>query len=194
MNRDTRPCVRCGGIFSAKSRFCPFCNMTHIRPFTKARTMCPQCNAALRPQEFRAHDIDVCPSCSGMWLDMYEFEYLTSQKDIYADRETPVHYDRLPLQNRPGYYECVRCEHLMYRINYRHISGILIDVCGDHGVWLDRDELARLRNFVAAGGIDRGQDYMLDCMRDDLGGLADRVGNIAFMQRTLHYWNSRRII
>jgi hypothetical protein len=35
------------------------------------------------------------------------------------------------------------------------MSGIIIDVCKNHGVWFERDELRGVLQFVANGGLDR---------------------------------------
>jgi hypothetical protein len=40
----------------------------------------------------------------------------------------------------------------MPRLNYGHGSGVIIDVCRDHGIWFDADELARILAWLHAGG------------------------------------------
>ncbi len=51
-----------------------------------------------------------------------------------------------------SYRPCAICGELMNRRNYGRDSGIIIDVCGDHGVWFDADELARILTWIRAGG------------------------------------------
>jgi Zn-finger nucleic acid-binding protein len=40
----------------------------------------------------------------------------------------------------------------MNRSAYGLRSGVVVDFCREHGVWLDGGELERLRQWVAAGG------------------------------------------
>jgi hypothetical protein len=35
------------------------------------------------------------------------------------------------------------------------MSGVIIDVCKNHGVWFERDELRGVLQFVGNGGLDR---------------------------------------
>lgn len=40
------------------------------------------------------------------------------------------------------------------RVNYARISGIVIDVCREHGSWFDAHELPAVLEFVRHGGLD----------------------------------------
>ena len=42
----------------------------------------------------------------------------------------------------------------MLRLNYGRRSGVIVDRCKKHGVWFDADELRRVADFVARGGLD----------------------------------------
>jgi len=50
---------------------------------------------------------------------------------------------------------CPRCDAHMGRRQFGDRSGIVVDVCAHHGVWFDREELARAVEFVDAGGLAR---------------------------------------
>ena len=41
----------------------------------------------------------------------------------------------------------------MVRKNYGHESGVIIDWCGDHGIWFDDDELSRIIDWIRTGGL-----------------------------------------
>jgi Zn-finger nucleic acid-binding protein len=182
-------CSRCGKEFNSGMRDCPFCG--HPRPVevTREQSTCPRCTLPLESKPFRGQPVDVCPRCEGVWLDSGEFEILTSERDVFADDTLPRHFVRTPPQGETAYLECVRCGRIMNRQNYRTISGVVIDVCPDHGVWLDRDELTELRTFVATGGLEKA--IQREALRDrmEIQSLAARVDNLEFLQKVLHYRN-----
>src|SRR5262249_47279073 len=41
----------------------------------------------------------------------------------------------------------------MLRKNFGESSGVIVDLCKHHGVWLDHRELERILAFVSAGGL-----------------------------------------
>jgi hypothetical protein len=41
----------------------------------------------------------------------------------------------------------------MQRRNFGKRSGVIVDVCGKHGVWLDADELEAVAAFIERGGL-----------------------------------------
>lgn len=45
----------------------------------------------------------------------------------------------------------------MNRLNYSKCSGVIIDRCIEHGVWLDGGELEKIYHFVNSGGIEHAK-------------------------------------
>jgi Zn-finger nucleic acid-binding protein len=45
----------------------------------------------------------------------------------------------------------------MNRMNYAGHSGVVINVCRNHGIWLDRDEIRQIVTFISSGGLDRAR-------------------------------------
>jgi len=80
----------------------------------------------------------------------------------------------------------------MNRKNFGRISGVLIDECSKHGVWLDAGELAKIQHFIADGGLDRARDREISKTRTELKDLATRVDQTAFTQKIIHFWNFKR--
>jgi Zn-finger nucleic acid-binding protein len=65
----------------------------------------------------------------------------------------------------------------MHRRNYGRRSGVLIDLCGEHGVWFDMKELDRIIHWVKAGGLGDARKWeqqqqsaqqRLDSMMDNM--------------------------
>lgn len=109
-----------------------------------------------------------CKSCGGMWLGRETVERLiASHADdslvlslapgvgatSAAHGASTAHATRIGLEP-VRYRKCPECASIMNRVNYARISGIVIDVCRDHGTWFDAQELPALLNFVRRGGLD----------------------------------------
>jgi len=140
----------------------------------------------MKAHMYREIEIDLCPACSGVWLDPDHFKYLTSERDVYADRHIPHQYVKQSLSSEYGYLPCTQCEKLMLRVNFGGISSILIDICRDHGVWLDKGELEQIRCFIANGGLEASQNKEITEIKDELQLLAGKLQDVEFMQAILH--------
>ncbi|NIP84120.1 MAG: hypothetical protein GTO03_00580 [Planctomycetales bacterium] len=58
------------------------------------------------------------------------------------------------------YRNCPVCGDMMQRRNYGRMSGIIIDTCRQHGVWLDLDELPRILQWIRTGGLAHAQQQV----------------------------------
>ena len=45
----------------------------------------------------------------------------------------------------------------MNRMNYASRSGVIINVCRPHGIWLDRDCMRQIIEFIRGGGLDQAR-------------------------------------
>ena len=85
-------------------------------------------------------------------------------------------------------------ENAPYRLLFCGISGIILDVCRDHGVWLDAGELEQVRCFVANGSLQQAQDHDIFVNQEAIASLDNRLSDVDFMQKLLHHWNLKRFI
>ncbi len=51
------------------------------------------------------------------------------------------------------YLPCPECGALMNRVNFARCSGVVTDVCREHGSWFDRGELRGIVEFIRGGGM-----------------------------------------
>jgi Zn-finger nucleic acid-binding protein len=142
--------------------------------------------------EYREQELDRCPRCGGLWLDVREFKQLTTECDVIRDESVSPEYVRGPYPELEPYLPCARCGKLMPRRNFGGISGIMIDLCRDHGCWMDAGELKQIRSFIAAGGLQQAQDKELAKHGSHLRSLETRVSDLELMQRMLHKWSFKR--
>ncbi len=192
VSNKTKPCVHCGKVMNEKYMACPHCGGQQQEIFEPLPPECPRCEVSLNVLAGDGEEYDVCPQCGGMWLDKDEFHRATRERDVYKDVEIRGEYLKAPARGPVEYIPCVRCGKLMNRKNFGKVSGVMIDRCGKHGVWLDAGELEKIRHFIADGGLDRSRDMDIAMNREKIRELAVTVGETAFTQRLLHFWNFKR--
>lgn len=159
--RVAGPCSGCGARFGAVDRFCAGCG--RARPVDEIGgslgVPCPRCTQALRARRLEGFDAVECAGCGGLWLAAGELERwldASATRGVAAlDTRTPRERER---EVAPSYRACPVCEDRMPRRNYGASSGIVVDVCGRHGVWLDPGELEAIAAFVARGGLERERE------------------------------------
>lgn len=124
---------------------------------------CPACGASLHASA-AAHgvEIDVCEACCGIWLDAGELELLTADvaPPPAAVRDEAALRRSVPAprpEDEVRYRECPRCREVMLRRNFGTISGVIVDECPQHGLFLDAGELQAVEAFLRAGGRALGE-------------------------------------
>jgi Zn-finger nucleic acid-binding protein len=146
----------------AGSRFCPRCGAEATRELLEEAVPlpCPRCRQpmqALRLGTTTAHE---CSACGGLWLDPASLQRLSDDRETRAG-VVSVLAARVPTVAAPPdvvrYVPCPQCGRLMNRKNFAQSSGVVLDVCATHGVWLDRGELERVLGFVSGGGLTRAR-------------------------------------
>ena len=55
----------------------------------------------------------------------------------------------------------------MNRANFARCSGVIIDLCKQHGVWFDRNELSRIVEFIRAGGLEMSRAKEKAALEDE---------------------------
>ncbi len=189
-----RKCKYCKKDFNKRMRLCPFCGGEHKKEITQKIPLCPRCKCELKNKNYRNVTIESCPECSGLWLDTSDFSRLTSEREVYSDDKIPYEYQKKPLPEIEGYFPCVRCGSFMIRKMFKKISGVIIDICIDHGVWLDDKELEQIRCFIANGGLEKHQEYLSNQIvknHSDIQKLSRSVDNIKFMQKMMHLYSPK---
>jgi Zn-finger nucleic acid-binding protein len=191
---ETVQCSYCGMKHNSLMHECPFCGGQRAAEKFHETPVCPRCNSTLTLYTYRDNTLDICPECLGLWLDISEFNRLTSERDVYSDDSIPYEFQREPFPEENGYLPCARCGKLMVRKNFQAISGVLIDICGRHGVWLDAGELDQIRCFIANGGLEKYQNKQIIENKEQIRSLARDLKEVEFMQNILHHWNLKHWI
>ena len=156
---------------------------------------CPRCKIELNINQFQDHDIDTCPKCEGMWIEPEVFRAMTTEFDVYNDKSANPDYQRPSLPGSESYMPCACCSQLMTKKQFKRISGVMIDLCVHCGVWLDKDELTNIRNFIASGGLDSAQDRQFDRFSSEttqaLDKLDTRLSDLEYMDKVMNMYSPR---
>lgn len=119
---------------------------------------CPRCRAPLALRELADVMGLECTGCLGLFLDAGTVERLASD----AGHATRVAFPRRARAHEPEvqYIPCITCARPMNRTVFGKVSGVIVDVCKDHGVWFDAGEINAIIQFVEEGGMARAQAKM----------------------------------
>ena len=164
-------CKSCSAPLPANQLNCLYCGIRndldlHSRFNLNAadlphQRICPQCDLELGSYHIELDNkellqIERCEQCFGLFFDKGEIEQLMEHSvsgfiSINHNLITHINQDRF--QNREiKYRKCPVCSSYMQRKNYGQRSGVIVDRCMEHGIWLDNGELIHLLEWKKAGG------------------------------------------
>jgi Zn-finger nucleic acid-binding protein len=110
--------------------------------------LCPRSSAPLVHLMIGGVEVDVCEECGGLWLDRLELSRFDQADDAFGDA-LMAHLSQFPVEivDRSIRLRCPRHPAIvMMRRAFSRSVPTEIDECPQcGGLWLDADELARIR-------------------------------------------------
>lgn len=185
-------CSNCNGPLPAGSLVCGYCgnrndvDLAGIHYYTTHESdtvrTCPRCNIGLKSLDLKLNGrfiIERCDECLGLFFDPGELEALleaTVTNVFIIDRNglDAVSADRKVDPLAISYIKCPVCSKLMNRVNFGIRSGVIVDRCKDHGVWLDGGELRQLFEWMKLGGKLLQQERQEQLKKEELKQERDR--------------------
>ena len=164
--RASTLCPKCFKRIEEDSKHCKGCGVA-IAPQAltpvPADQDCPRCAGELQIRALGTADVIECSGCGGLWLTSHVFEAVCRDTERRLDTFllAPPEGDPAQAPEPPGrvYIACMGCGQLMLRRNFRiagRSSGVIVDYCRGHGVWLDHQELERVAEFIRTHGTAGG--------------------------------------
>ena len=184
-------CPGCGGSMAVGSRACPYCGSTvatcrcaaclawnlagamHCQSCGRSLAAsveragvaptfpCPRCNSRLCAREYGDLSVEECDPCGGLFLSPATMERLVAARDLPTSLRLALPKRELKRETAVRYILCPECGKSMNRQAFGRISGVVVDVCKNHGVWFDGGELAEVIRFVEQGGLERQRERAL---------------------------------
>jgi Zn-finger nucleic acid-binding protein len=163
-------CKNCGAALTGNLLVCQYCttrqdvDLAIINRYTvekpESKRICPRCHIPMLAINLRLGEkfyIERCERCLGLFFDPNELEALldktvTNVHEIDRQRLDEIQNVKRSSEYPLSYIDCPVCGKLMNRINFGSRSGVIVDKCRDHGLWLDGGELRQILEWVKAGG------------------------------------------
>ena len=186
----TMACAKCFGLMFIGSQFCDHCGAIAAPLDVKLADdtgACPRCQSRLERFEISETTLRGCSKCDGLWLDASTFQAICIDRERQAavlGFATKRTHSAEPL-TKINYVPCPDCGELMNRNNFAKASGVIVDICRDHGVWFDTDELPAIVDFIHKGGMEMARRREMDEIKAErdrfrserftLGGTLDEI-------------------
>lgn len=170
-------CAKCLGLMFAGTRFCGHCGAmaAPIDVSLDAESDCPRCRHPLETLRAAETVFRGCTRCDGLWVGVESFENVCADNEkqsavlgFLEKRKT-----RLQPDTKVSYVPCPDCAQLMNRNNFARASGVIVDICKQHGVWFDADELPSIIEFIQKGGMELAREREKSEIRDERDRLRD---------------------
>ena len=133
--------------------------------------LCPDCEIPLEPMFIESTNgtnekilaVNRCSNCLGLFiqrnvLDMILETKVRQPSEIDYRLLTNLENSNRSLVKGWRYRPCPVCRTLMNRKLHGKRSGVIVDSCRDHGIWLDAGELRQLLEWSRAGGEKLNQE------------------------------------
>jgi Zn-finger nucleic acid-binding protein len=184
----TVACASCLGLMFLGSKFCDHCGREakNVEVFVDERVGdCPRCKRPLESLRIQATPVRECMGCGGFWTSAQTFESICADKEeqsavlTFITTQTFDSRATAPI----NYVPCPDCKQLMNRSNFARSSGVIIDLCKEHGVWFDADELPKIIDFIDKGGLTRAREKQKMAIEEQRAKLRDDQRNFEMMVR-----------
>lgn len=163
-------CTNCSAPLPQNSIRCVYCgsrndtDLKGVHYYTtheiESERICPRCGISLRTIDLNINGrflIERCDECLGLFFDPNELEALleATVSNVFTINRSQLDDIKVTIKdsNEGAFYiKCPICSKIMNRVNFGTNSGVIIDRCKEHGVWLDGGELRHLFEWMKAGG------------------------------------------
>jgi Zn-finger nucleic acid-binding protein len=100
-----------------------------------------------------------CVRCGGLFVAHPTLAKIVEDRErsgaLPVPDARPFEFAKKPLADVDvRYVKCPLCHQQMNRANFGKRSGVVVDVCKQHGTWFDAGELTQAVEWIASGGLE----------------------------------------
>jgi len=164
-------CIFCNAPMPVSGLVCEYCgkrNPLNIRAFQAHEVLtepshpsldCPLCKSTMQQINVGiVEDIIIhhCKGCDGVFIAEEDLQQTIKhhvgvvQVIDHKILRFILDHPRHEKSTDQAYKACPVCQERMRKLTYASVSGVLIDRCTEHGVWLDSGELQQLFEWKSA--------------------------------------------
>ena len=122
--------------------------------------------------------LEECAHCAGLWVATEAFNKICADRQVQEAAIAMPLPPPVQLDPHVRYLKCPQCSSLMNRFNFSNRSGVVMDKCAKHGLWLERDDLRRVIEFIRAGGLTIAREHEIQELKEEVRQLeAERFGH-----------------
>lgn len=192
----TMACPECMGLMFIGSEHCSHCGARAVAAEIDNDEQpgnCPRCRSDLSRLRIEETRLRECAKCGGMWSGVETFESICADREkqsaVLSFAGAKAQMNTPPA--RISYVPCPDCSQLMNRSNFARSSGVIIDLCKQHGVWFDVEELPKIIEFIRKGGMEKAREREKLAIKEERDNLRDEVRRAAIMERRFETTQSR---
>lgn len=127
---------------------------------------CPRCGAQLYLHYAKGAEIHRCDRCLGFWLESRQLVEMVEGPTERGSVGIAALQQRMramaPREPTIYYRACPHCRGRMNRRNYGDISGVIVDECPEHGLFLDPGEFEAIEVFIKLGGLHAQREHLAE--------------------------------
>jgi Zn-finger nucleic acid-binding protein len=162
-------CPNCFAATPADGRFCVRCSRPVRGMVRDDKIMddriCPRCTIPMRAKEIGEFHLIGCDKCAGVFVPHDVFDMMQEKRDSVVFSAIPPQKGQTPVESNASYVRCPVCKQMVNRVNFARISGVIVDVCRQHGIWFDGGEIEKIMDFVAHGGLQRAKQVDVERLK-----------------------------
>ena len=149
-------CLGCGARVSDDAPCA--CEALGTSPYREvepvAQGACPRCSGLLVEEDYADTPLDECVQCGGVFVEGWILDRLVAAREARVSLAISLPARALHREAVVRYLRCPRCPTQMNRKIFGRSSGIIVDVCKQHGMWFDPGELAAVIEFIESGKFE----------------------------------------
>lgn len=107
-------------------------------------------------REHEGVSVEICPDGHGLWISQRDLmravrtdDLSTGQSNTYEEEEALLKVMNRDIETGDQVRDCPMCRKPLNSVQYAFTSGVVIDSCRIHGIWLDGGELEQLEEWAA---------------------------------------------
>ncbi len=180
-------CSNCSAPLPPNSIQCDYCgsrndiDLKGVNYYTtheaESERICPRCGIRLETIDLKIDGkflIERCNQCLGLFFDPGELETVlqATVSNVFTVNRSQLDSINATMRSNEycvTYIKCPVCTKIMNRVNFGAKSGVIVNRCKDHGVWLDGGELRHLFEWMKAGGNLLNQERQDHLKKDEAG-------------------------